>query len=282
MRYVLADVFTSSPFGGNQLAVFTDAREIPEEWLQPLTREFNFSETVFVYPPTAGGHVRIRIFTPGAEIPFAGHPVLGAAFVLGGPLQLTEIVIETDVGNIPVTVEREGPKITFGWMRQPVPQVSAFAGAGELVEALGGVKEQLPIELYDNGLTHVMVRLESDATVASLEPDMSRLARLPHQATSCFAGAGSTFVTRMFAPALGVPEDAATGSAAGPVACHLLRHGEIESGQEITLAQGEQLGRPSELTAIAHGSASAIERVVVAGSAVVVARGEFKLQPPGS
>ena len=127
MRYVLADVFSSSPFGGNQLAVFTDAREIPEQWLQPLTREFNFSETAFVYPSTAGGDVRIRIFTPGAEIPFAGHPVLGSAFVLAGPLQLTEIVIETGVGNIPVTVEREGPKITFGWMRQPVSRSEAGA-----------------------------------------------------------------------------------------------------------------------------------------------------------
>ena len=282
MRYVLADVFTNTPFGGNQLAVFTDAREIPEEWLQPLTREFNFSETAFVYPPTEGGHVRIRIFTPGAEIPFAGHPVLGAAFVLAGPLQLTEIVIETGAGNVPVSVEREGPKIIFGWMRPPVPEVSAFAEAEELVEALGGVEAQLPIELYDNGLTHVMVRLESAVAVANLEPDMRRLARMPHLATSCFAGSGSAFVTRMFAPALGVPKDAATGSAAGPVACHLLRHGEVESGQELTLAQGEKLGRPSELTAIAHGSATAIEGVVVGGSAVVVARGEFKLLPPGA
>jgi trans-2,3-dihydro-3-hydroxyanthranilate isomerase len=87
-RYVVADVFTDVPLAGNQLAVFTDAREIPEEQLQPLAREINFSETVFVYPPTAEGHVRIRIFTPDLEIPFAGHPVLGTAFVLAGPLQL--------------------------------------------------------------------------------------------------------------------------------------------------------------------------------------------------
>src|SRR5215471_19221562 len=94
-RYVVCDVFTDRPLEGNQLAVFTDAREIPEEMLQALAREMNFAETVFVYPPAAEGHVRIRIFTPRSELPFAGHPTLGSAFVLGGPLQLPEIVIET-------------------------------------------------------------------------------------------------------------------------------------------------------------------------------------------
>src|SRR5690348_12057237 len=113
-RYVVADVFTDKPLTGNQLAVFTDARELPEELLQPLAKEMAFSETVFVYPPTAGGHARIRIFTPATELPFAGHPVLGTAFVLGAPLQLGEILLETGAGVVPITLEREGVRIVFG------------------------------------------------------------------------------------------------------------------------------------------------------------------------
>lgn len=282
MRYVLADVFTDTPFGGNQLAVFTDARDIPEEWLQPLTREFNFSETVFVYPAENDGHARIRIFTPGAEIPFAGHPVIGTAFVLAGPMQLEQIVLETGVGNVPVALEREGARISFGWMEQPVPSVADFAETEELLAALGAPDPELPVELYDNGLEHVMLRLGDVDTVRALEPDMPRLARMSHLGTSCFAGSGASVVTRVFAPRFGVPEDAATGSAAGPLACHMVRHGLVEAGTEVEISQGEQLGRPSALTAIARGSAEAIEHVAVGGSAVIVSRGEFKLAPPGS
>ena len=282
MRYVIADVFTETPFGGNQLAVFTDAREIPEAWLMPLTREFNFSETVFVYPAESGGHARIRIFTPGAEIPFAGHPVIGTAFVLAAPLQLEQIVLETGVGNVSVAVEREGPRITFAWMDQPIPTVAPFAEADALLEILGASEPELPIELYDNGLEHVMVKLADEGAVRSLAPDMARLATMSQLGTSCFAGSGERFVTRMFAPAYGVPEDPATGSAAGPLATHLVRHGVVPSGTEISISQGEQVGRPSQLTAIVRGGRDAIEQVVVGGSAVLVARGEFKLAPPGS
>src|ERR687892_1270960 len=120
-RYVVADVFTDRPLTGNQLAVFTDARDIPEAELQPLAREMNFSETAFVYSPAGDGHARVRIFTPMDELPFAGHPVLGAAFVLAAPLQLPEIVLETCKGPIPVRLEREESRISFGWMSQPVP-----------------------------------------------------------------------------------------------------------------------------------------------------------------
>jgi len=105
-RYVVVDVFTNEPLAGNQLAVFTDARGIPEDRLQLLAKEMNFSETTFVYPPQADGHVFMRIFTPAAEIPFAGHPTLGTAFVLAGPLQLLELRIETGQGTVPVRVER--------------------------------------------------------------------------------------------------------------------------------------------------------------------------------
>jgi len=277
-RYVLADVFTDTPLEGNGLAVFTDARGIPEETLQPLARELNLSETVYVYPAEKGGHARIRIFTPMDELPFAGHPVLGTAFVLAAPLQLPEIVLETAKGPIPVRLEREESRISFGWMSQPVPTVELFAAADELLAAVGVEGSELPVELYDNGARHVYVALPSVEPVEALEPDLQALKRLQGiVGTNCFAGEGDRWKTRMFAPADGVPEDPATGSAAGPLACHLARHGRIEFGHEIQIAQGAEIRRPSTLHARVTGSAEKIESVDVGGSAVVVARGEFKL-----
>src|SRR5881396_2303462 len=127
LRYVVADVFTDTALTGNQLAVFTDGRDVDDETMQKLAREMNFSETVFVLPPEDGGHARIRIFTPSSELPFAGHPVLGSAFVLAAPLQLGEIQLETGAGIVPVVLEREGARISFGWMSQPVPRWEPFA-----------------------------------------------------------------------------------------------------------------------------------------------------------
>jgi trans-2,3-dihydro-3-hydroxyanthranilate isomerase len=277
-RYVIADVFTDTPLQGNQLAVFTDAQEIPEHVLQPLAKEIGFSETVFVYPPEQGGHVKIRIFTPAAEMPFAGHPVLGSAFVLAGPLQLITINLETLKGIVPVELEREGARIVFGWMSQPIPEVSPFDQEADLLAALRIERSELPIELYDLGIKHVYVALPSEEAVAALEPDYTALARIQgYVGTNCFAGSGTRWKTRMFAPADGVPEDPATGSAAGPLACHLARHGRIGWGEEIQISQGEEIGRSSTLYARAHGSSEAIERVEVGGSAVIVARGEFRL-----
>ena len=126
-RYVVCDVFTDRPLTGNQLAVFTDARAIPEPLLVPLTREMAFSETVFVYPARAGGHARIRIFTPARELPFAGHPVLGAAFVLAAPLQLPSIVLETGVGSIAVV---SAITQAADW-RFATEQLLQLAGAGD-------------------------------------------------------------------------------------------------------------------------------------------------------
>jgi trans-2,3-dihydro-3-hydroxyanthranilate isomerase len=277
-RYVVCDVFTDRPLRGNQLAVFTDAREIPEELLQPLAREMNFSETVFVLPPGGDGHVRIRIFTPATEIRFAGHPTLGTAFVLGGPLQLAEIRLETGSGTIPVQLEREGARIVFGRMQQPLPTVAPYAAAEELLAALGVSGSELPIEMYDNGLAHVYVCLASPEEVAALRPQLSRLGELPAAlGINCFAGSGSRWKTRMFAPGGGVPEDPATGSAAGPLAVHLVRHGRIAPGEEIEISQGAEIQRPSTLYARAEGSPERIDRVEVSGAAVIVARGEFRL-----
>jgi trans-2,3-dihydro-3-hydroxyanthranilate isomerase len=276
LRYVVADVFTDTPLTGNQLAVFTDARDVDDETMQMLAREMNFSETVFVLPPDAGGHARIRIFTPATELPFAGHPVLGSAFVLAGPLQLGEILLETGSGAVPVTLEREGARIVFGRMQQPVPEWESFADAEALQELLG-VRSQLPVEAYHLGPMHVFLELGSEEEVAALEPDFGALARLTHAGVNCFAGSGKQWKTRMFAPASGVAEDPATGSAAGPLAIHLARHGRIVFGDEIEISQGAELSRPSKLYARVEGSVERIERVEVGGSAVIVARGEFKL-----
>ncbi|HEY5059029.1 MAG TPA: PhzF family phenazine biosynthesis protein [Gaiellaceae bacterium] len=275
-RYVVCDVFTDVPLTGNQLAVFTDAREIPEKQLQLLAKETNFSETTFVYPPERDGHVKMRIFTPGSEVPFAGHPTLGTAFVLAGPLQLDEIRIETGRGTIPVALERDGPKIVFGRMQQPLAAIEPFAAAAELQAALG-VESRLPVERYDNGIAHVFVTFGSEAQVAALAPDQQRLAVLGHVAINCVAGSGARWKSRVFAPALGIAEDPATGSAAGPLALHLARHGEIVFGDEIEISQGAEIGRPSTLHARVHGSADAVERIEVGGTAVIVARGEFRL-----
>jgi trans-2,3-dihydro-3-hydroxyanthranilate isomerase len=277
-RFVVADVFTDTPLQGNQLAVFTDAREISEELLQPLAKEIGFSETVFVYPSEGDGHARIRIFTPAVEVPFAGHPVLGTAFVLAAPLQLVEIRLETGRGVVPVRLEREGARISFGWMEQPIPSIAHFDGdEATLLAAVGVDRSQLPIEVYDNGIPHHYIALASESAVASLAPNVAALARLGDVAVNCFAGSDSRWKTRMFAPYGGVPEDPATGSAAGPLACHLARHGLISFGDEIEISQGAEIGRPSTLYARAEGTPERIERVEVGGSAVVVARGEFRL-----
>jgi predicted PhzF superfamily epimerase YddE/YHI9 len=197
LRYVVVDVFTDRPLAGNPLAVFTDARGIDADTMQALAREIGFSETAFVLPAEEGDTARVRIFTPAAELPFAG-PVF------------------------------------------------------------------------------TLVVLDSRAAVSALRPDVNALAELEVNA-SCVAGSGAAWKTRMFAPGLGVPEDPATGAAAGPLVCHLWRHGLVPWGTEIEIAQGDEIGRPSTLYARAEGRDDTIERVEVGGSAVVVARGEFRL-----
>jgi trans-2,3-dihydro-3-hydroxyanthranilate isomerase len=278
LRYVVADVFTDRPLEGNPVAVFTDARGLDAGVMQQLARELNLAETVFVLPAEGDGHARIRIFTPTIEVPFAGHPTLGTAFVLAAPLQLDEIRLETGKGVVPVRLERgnEG-RIVFGRMTQPLPTIEPY-DADELLAGLRVERSELPVELYDNGIRHVYVALGSEDEVAGLKPDLGRLAELPAViGINTFAGSGRRWKTRMFAPGNGVPEDPATGSAAGPLALHLARHGRISFGDEIEVSQGTEIKRPSTLYARVDGTADAVERIEVGGSAAVVARGEFRL-----
>ena len=239
----------------------------------------NLSETVFVYKPEGEGHARIRIFTPIREMPFAGHPTLGTAFVLSGPLQLEVIKLETGRGLVPVRLDRdESGRIVFGRMEQPLPTVELYPDANELFNVLGVQGSELPVEVYDNGVNHVYVCLGSNDEVAALRPDMAGLAdRVGVVCVNCFAGEGARWKTRMFAPASGVTEDPATGSAAGPLALHLARHGRIAFGDEIEISQGVEVGRPSTLFARVEGSADDVQRVEVGGGAVTVGRGELSV-----
>ena len=275
LRYVVVDVFTDTPLTGNQLAVFTDAREVDGELMQALAKEIGFSETTFVLPAEAGGTVRMRIFNPAHEMPFAGHPVLGTAWVLAAPLQRAVIELETGVGIVPVELDRdESGALAFGRMVQPVPTISEVEETDSLHEALGVTGSELPVELYDNGATHIVVTLGSDAAVSALSPDLSAIARFGVTGVNCISGAKSRWKSRMFWPR---GEDAATGSAAGPIACHACRHGLAEWGEWIEITQGVEIGRPSTLFARADGGDDGIERVLCGGRAVVVARGEFRV-----
>jgi trans-2,3-dihydro-3-hydroxyanthranilate isomerase len=275
-RYVVADVFTDTPLEGNGLGVFTDGRGLSAELMQRIARELNLSETVFVLPAERGGDARLRIFTPAVELPFAGHPVLGSAIVLASALGSTSLTLETGAGPVPVALQRDGGRVVSGRMQQPIPSWARYEHEPALLRALGVERSGLPVEVYDNGPLHVYVELNNERAVAELAPDMRALAALAPVNSSCFAGSGGRWKTRMFAPGAGVPEDPATGSAAGPLAVHLSRHGRIAFGEEIEIRQGAEIGRPSVLYARAQGSPERIERVQVSGSAVIIASGEFR------
>lgn len=282
-EFLIADVFTDTPLEGNQLGIFLDGRGLSAELMQKATREMNFSETVFFLPPEdpSAADAHVRIFTPGGELPFAGHPTLGSAWVLADVLGKDTVTLQLGVGLVPVTLERDrSGAVTFGRMSQPVPALGGqLDRAAELIAALGTAPKPggLPIETYTNGPVNVYVEFRDEATVAALRPDMQQLAAIPLN-ISCFAQEGRQVTTRMFAPALDVTEDPATGSAAGPLAVHLARHGRIAFGEEITIHQGAQVNRPSVLYARADGSAERVERVLVGGRAVLVAQGEYRLR----
>ena len=276
-RYVLLDVFTDTPLEGNQLAVFTDAAALSGREMQRLALELNLAETVFVLAPERGGDARIRIFTVSVELPFAGHPTLGSAVALGAERDREQVTLETGAGLVRVALRERARRRAYGSMLQPIPSWERYERPAELLAALGVERSRLPVERYVNGPAHVYVELDSEAAVAALAPDLQALGRLGEIAVSCFAGAGGRWKTRMFAPGLGVAEDPATGSAAGPLAVHLARHGRIAFGEEIEISQGAELRRPSLLRARALGSTRSIERVEVGGWAVIVAEGAFAL-----
>jgi trans-2,3-dihydro-3-hydroxyanthranilate isomerase len=283
--YTVLDVFTDAPLTGNALAVFTEGEAVPSRLMLSAARELHLSETVFVLPGDEEADATVRIFTPHAELPFAGHPVLGTAFVIGESMDLETVRLRTGAGVVPITLTRQHGEIVYGEMEQPLPTVREFERQDELLDALGASRPVLPLEIYRNGPTHVMVGLASPDQLTALDPDMSALARLGPIGIDCFAaaepaaeGAHTRVNSRVFCPGMGIPEDPATGSAAGPLVLHLARHGWYTPGRTLTISQGVEMQRPAELRARVDGTAENPIRIAVGGSAVVVAQGHFRLQ----
>ncbi|MFE6721767.1 PhzF family phenazine biosynthesis isomerase [Streptomyces albidoflavus] len=273
-RYVVVDAFAREPLTGNPVAVFFSSDDLTGEQMQRIAREMNLSETTFVLRPRdAGNDAHVRIFTPVNELPFAGHPLLGTAIALGDRTEGDRLRIETAMGVIPFELDRADGRTVAAAMRQPVPVWEPFDRTDELLDALGIGASTLPVEIYRNGPRHVLVGLESVEALSKLDPDHRALARFPDMATNCYAGQGGSWRNRMFSPAYGVVEDAATGSAAGPIALHLARHGLAAYGQRIEITQGVEIGRPSPMGALVQGRGEQVDSVDVFGPGVVVIEG---------
>lgn len=277
LRYVRCDVFGHRPFGGNPLAVFTDARGLKTATMQAIALEMNLSETVFLLPATCGGSAKIRIFTPRAELEFAGHPTIGAAFVVARPLQTDRLVLETGAGLIPVQIEREGADPRGAWIELPLPEASPQAESELLLRALGLSDAITPIKRYHFGITHVVAQVEHAEQVTALTPDFTSLKHFGPVGIVVFAADGARLRARVFVPGLGVAEDPATGSAVGPLLLHLHDHAQLGSQRSITISQGQELGRPSELRGQLLFDDDRPTRIRVGGDCVLLGRGEWQL-----
>lgn len=303
------DVFTGEPLLGNQLAVFPDATGLTTAQMQKIAREINFSETTFILPPErADTDIRMRIFTPGVEMPMAGHPTVGSTFALAHTGAIargrTRFVFGLNVGPTPVDLEWDGDCVRFVWMTQGRPTFGQPVADRAAVAASIGLRETdlvdgLPIQEVSCGVPYLVVALcdreavdrATGDSVAMLElPDLSRshpaillftregavVGQVPPKPGAVEGGPAETY-SRMFAPSLGVLEDPATGSAAGPLGCYLLQHGLVSPAQarQMTNLQGVKMGRASRIHMAITGSPDAITDVKVGGEAVLVARGEF-------
>ncbi|HEX8293072.1 MAG TPA: PhzF family phenazine biosynthesis protein [Pyrinomonadaceae bacterium] len=268
LHYHLVDVFTDRAFGGNPLAVVTNGRGVPVETMQAVAKEFNLSETTFVLPPDDPRHDwRVRIFTPGSELPMAGHPTVGTTFVLAREHMIprgereSRIVLEEGVGPVPVRVEFEGGEPVFAEMSQPLPRFGPRLDDRRAVAAMLSLEESdieadLPCEVVSCGVPFLYVPLRSLDAARRSRPRVDLIERaagehgIPPEVfvfTRETEGAGSTVHSRMFAPGLGITEDPATGGASGPLGCYLVRHGVVpaDPSAEIVSEQGIEMGRPS-------------------------------------
>ena len=277
LRYVLADVFTDTPLAGNPLAVFTDARDLDSLTMQALARELNLSETVFVLPPQApDADIRLRIFTPATELPFAGHPVLGTAFVLGGPLQKIVLRFETGAGVVPVELQREGAAIRFAWMEQPLPSWRPFARGDELLAVLGSSGPGYPSRSTTSGpdtstsSSTRRRRWRGSRRISSRstrQPALRQLLRAHRRRLE--DPRLLPRVRRARGPRDGLCGRAARGAPPPPRA--------DRAGRGDRDRTGGRDRPPSTLYASAAGTPDQIDRVLVGGSAVLVARGEFRI-----
>lgn len=299
-RYLTVDVFTDVPFSGNQLAVFPDARGIPEHRLLDVTREFNYSETTFVYPADDPAHTRrVRIFTPGAEVPFAGHPTVGTAHVLAAigeiPLDgdLTRIVFEEGVGPVPIAIRSsQGVPVSAQLSVAMLPEIGPLAASRDAIAATLGLD---PSDLLGDdwspqalscGLPFLFVPVRNLAAVAKARVRMEAWdATLKGTwASELFVFApggerpGTAFHARMFAPGLNVPEDPATGSANAALAGYLAARDPRRDGLLTwQVEQGFEMGRPSIIDVEADVANGQVTAVRVGGASVLVAEGTMAI-----
>lgn len=298
-EFFIADVFTNRRFGGNQLAVFTDGSGLDGETMQEIAREMNYSETTFLLPPESGGDYRVRIFTPASELPFAGHPLVGTGFVIvaqGLKPQAepqTTVTLECGVGDIFVTVETAGGVAGHTVMTQPAPVVrSLWADTARLAKALSLAAADIeetgtPVEVLDNGIPVMIVPVATLAAVQNIKVDINALEAVSREAGAltvlAFAPQGvepsSAVHCRVFVPLQGIAEDAATGSANGPLGFYCVRHGVVAAKPTTTLIseQGFEMKRPSLLTIELDmdDALQEVKAVRVGGGVVISGRGEI-------
>ena len=298
-RFVIADVFTEEQFGGNQLAVFIDGSGLDAPTMQNIAREMNYSETTFLFPPEEGGDYRVRIFTPAHELPFAGHPLVGTAYVIVSEHlkhrsePLTPVTLETGVGPIHVEVRIEGGRTGRTTMTQPLPVVrGSYSNIETLARALSLDASQieqtdLPVETIFNGIAVMIVPVKSRAAIESIKVDGGALERISNEVgastvlvfTRETVSPTSTVHCRVFAPAAGVSEDAATGSANGPLGFYLVRHKLVErqATTSIVSEQGFEMKRPSLLyiDVDVDSTSNQVSEVRVGGGVVISGRGEI-------
>lgn len=271
-EYVLVDVFTDRKFGGNQLAVFRDGAGIPDGSMQAAAKELNLPETTFVVPAERGGDRKLRIFTPARELPFAGHPTVGTAYVLSDSLDAT-LRLEEQVGTLEVTV-RDG----FTEMEQPLPTFEPVADRVAVAASLSldatDLDPALPIEVGSSGNRFLFVAVRTLDAVRRASP--RGLAEAAYIFTTQTVEPGSTVHGRMYAPWQGIAEDPATGSANGPLGAYLVRHG-LSDGARIVSEQGFEMGRPSLLYVRVGGGRERITSVHVGGRCAVAGGGWLDL-----
>lgn len=296
MRYLHYDVFTSTPFEGNQLAVFPEPGHTSTALMQTLTREMNFSESTFIFPKEGSGDIRMRIFTPASEIPMAGHPTIGTAFALAdeGIIEpgRNDFVFELNVGPIPVSLEWNDGRLSFAWMTQPLPTFGAEVADRSALSAAVGIDEgdlsDHPIQIVSCGVPFLFVAIRTRAAVDAVSIERKALTRALRasglEETPVFFftpervewSGPETVYSRMLAPEFGIAEDPATGGASGPLGCFMLRHGLVtaEEARAILSLQGVAMQRPSRIHISIDSNAGAISRVRVGGQAVKVGHGE--------
>jgi trans-2,3-dihydro-3-hydroxyanthranilate isomerase len=296
-RYLHYDVFTDSPFEGNQLAVFPEPAGLTTEEMQTITREMNFSECTFIFPPeTPGTNVRMRIFTPGEELPMAGHPTIGSTFALAreGVIKpgQTDFVFGLNVGPTPVSLEWKAETLDFAWMTQKNPEFGAEIGdrAG-FARAIGVDPKDLsdpPPQRVSCGTPFLFAALASRAVVDSVSLDVkaytavcaaSGLQALPFFLFTTERGsAGDELIySRMLAPGFGIAEDPATGGASGPLGCYLFKYRLVprEALAQFVSLQGVKMRRPSRIHISIDAKGEEITRVRVGGRSVLIGDGRL-------